>query len=301
VKESTLDAAAALNRILARYVEISTQGEILRQIMSVGVQVPCVIWSAYVQARQDYLNKSQSVFSQLAQKGVTVEQVVYMQGALQIDPSDPSKAKSLRLQAPLPPPAFAGIERQCPSVPAMSSAVMHGAMGWESIPVSLGSIPLTAAQIAAATCAVAAPGNCLMLLGADAVVLGVAGQATFQTIKPVYVTLQEYTPLPLRTVAMYTTCFRGRSISKTPSEAAKQCSLPERAMRVQMGSALDSVGAWGWIGIGAVVLGGLWLLLRGRSPRAALNGSVRRRVRRRYSKASDPILLGDLYYQPRGY
>ena len=303
---TSMDATAAMSQVLARYTALSTQGETLRQMMQTGMKIPCEVWLAYAQARQDYLAKSQAVFDQLAQKDITVEQVVYSQGKPQADPNDPNKVRTVRIQAPLRPPAFVGINEQCPGVPVMYGASLHGAIGWEPMPVSLGALPIAAA----ATCVAATLGGCLILIGSGTVVLGVAGYLAYKVIKAVVVRAQGYDPSSLGTVTSYTSCFQGLVKSgMTPADAAKQCASLQPAGQSGMPPSSSGLSLWSWLGIGAgvIILGSFMLrFIRGRAPAPAPMqlapgvGGLGRRPRGRYSKSSDPILLGDLYYQPRG-
>jgi hypothetical protein len=306
----SVDATAAMSRIVSQYVALSVQGENLRQIMATGVQIPCDVWVAYATARKDYLTKSQAVFDQLSAKGITVEQVVYSQGKPRIDPTDPNKVVTLQVQAPLRPPAFVGITQQCPSAPVMSG--FSGALGWERTPIQLGSIPATAlTAIGTATTA-------MLSLFISGTLVGLAGQSAYQTFKSVAVILQDYNSSPSRILAAYTACFQATVKAGVPAMTAnKQCFgvqtsaqqarvTEAQAKAAAAAEAASGLGFWGWLGVGAaVVIAGsiLFGALRKRlAPMTALlpvGDAMPSLPAGSYSKPSDPILLGDLYYHPR--
>jgi len=60
-----VDAALAMGKVIEQYVAVTAQGEALRRIVVAGVQVPCEVWTAYANARQEYTTKSQQLFDQL--------------------------------------------------------------------------------------------------------------------------------------------------------------------------------------------------------------------------------------------
>lgn len=313
----TMDATEAMSRSLARYVELSVQGDSLRQMLVAGAQIPCDVWMAYASARQDYLTKSKEVFDQLSRQGITVEQVVYSMGKPVMEANDPNKVKTLRVQAPLRPPSFVGIN--CPGLPVMNGANFAGAIGWEPMPVSLGFIPVAAATAVAAACTAATLGACLVLIGAGAVILGVAGYAGYQIMKQVAVAVREYESSPSKTVAAYTACFQGLvKGGLAPTEAVKQCQGSQTTAQQYAATrgAQDSksgFGFWAWLGVGAAVLVVGSLVIRTLRSRVAAAAALvspipvgeigRPRLpahrRRRISRSGDPILIGDVYLHPR--
>jgi hypothetical protein len=303
----TIDATLAMSKVVTQYVTLSTQGETLRQMLTAGVKIPCDVWSAYASARQDYLTKSQYLFDQLSAKGVTVEQVIYSGGVPQLDPSDLSKVRTLRVGAPLRPPAFVGINQQCPTVPAMSGAYFAGTIGWEPVPMSLGSVAsATFTALGTAT-----------LMGAVFLVsagtpLGLAGYGSYKTIKQIAAVWEDYDASPARILVAYTSCFSAAvkgGLSAT--DAANRCAAVQtsaNAARVAVAqanaSASDSLGFWGWLGVGAgvVILGSIVLkYMRNRvgaaarliSPVGGLGGCPSA------PEALDGVALGELYFKPK--
>jgi len=308
----SIDATLAMSRIVGQYVALSVQAENLRQIMAKGVQIPCDVWHAYAAARRDYLVKSQAVFDQLAAKGVTVEQVVYSGGKPKIDPTDPNKVVSVQVQAPLRPPAFVGISQQCPGVPVMSGTSLRGSLGWERTPILLSAVPASVVRaLGTATMAT-------LTLFAAGTPVGLAAQNAYQTYKSIAVILQDYDSSPSRILTAYTGCFQAAiKAGLSASDANKQCSAVQasaqqarvseaQAKAAAAAAAAGGLGFWGWLGVGAaVILVGSILIryIRSRlAPVAALLpvGEPGSLPRGRYSKPGDPILLGDLYYHPRG-
>lgn len=304
----TLDASEAASRVISQYVALSTQGETLRQMLAAGVKIPCEVWRAYATARQDYLTKSQPFFDQLAAKGVTLEQVVFSGGKPKSDPSDPSKFVTLRVQAPLRPPAFVGINKECPTVPVMYGADLQGNIGWEPVPVLQGSVSnsVLAALGAAST-------TMLLLIAGNGTTLGLAGYGAYKTFKQVAIVLQDYDASPSRILAAYTACFQAAvKAGIAPAEAAKQCKNVQasaEAARVAVEQAKakqkesSGIGFWAWIGIGtAVILVGSIVIgvIRSRVGAAARLISPVGGIGRAPRRSHEPILLGDLYFQPRG-
>jgi len=274
---ATTDATAAVAKIIKRYVDLSAYGEKLQQLLAAKVEVPCKVWTAYATARQDYLDKSQAVFSQLAAKAITIEQVVYANGTPQPDPADASKVTTLQIQAPLRPPSFVGLDTQCPGLPLMAG--FGGAMrGWQPVPISLGSIDsATVAALGPATASVAVV---LMSVGTP---LGLADYSGTKIFKPVAV-MQEDFAAPVHILAVYAGCMaalvkRGR----TTLAAGQRCA-----------TAAGKRSLWHWLGIGAgvFILGSIVLrFVRGPralppmpAPTAGYDGGV---------------ALGELYFQPR--
>ena len=317
--ETTVDASYAMSRVVSQYTALSVQGETLRQMLAAGMKIPCDVWMAYASARQDYVTKSQPIFDQLAAKGVTVEQVVYSGGKPRPDPADPSKIMTLQVQAPLRPPAFADVDQQCPGVPAMSGANLRGAVGWEPMPVQLASVPSSVL-----TALGTATGTGVVMLISFGIPVGLAGYGAYKTIKQIAVVLQDYDASPSRILTAYTACFQAAvKAGVSPANAAKQCSAvqtsAEQARVAAAKAAADGgFGFWAWLGVGAgvFILGSI--LIRFVRNRAALAAQVVRTAipvagtgalgrstgRPRKQWSSDPgvpILLGDLYYQPRGH
>ena len=307
---ASLDATAAMAKVIAQYAALSSQGEILRQMMAAGAQIPCNVWSAYARARQDYLTKSQSVFDQLTARDITVEQVIYTNGKPKVDPTNPSKVFTLRISMPLRPPAFVGINDQCPTVPVMSGTNFQGDMGWEPTAMQLASAP---GSILAAQSGVS--GSVLTLL-ANGNPMGVAGYGTYKTIKPIPISMPEYDLGASQELATYTACFQSAlKAGIVTSTAAAQCTNPQTATNIvnPMTTAVKAVSKftlWHWLGLGAgaVLLLGIIRRLRTEptppestmAPVAGLGRARRVRVRdARYSDPTDPILIGDLYLHPR--
>jgi hypothetical protein len=255
------DATVALSRIVRQYVDLSTQAESLRQQLLAKVKVPCEIWFAYAAARQDYLTKSQAVFDQLGRMGISVEQVVYSSGKPKPDPSDPSKTLTLRVMAPLRPPAFTGLD--CPGLPLMQGAIGGG---WQPVPIegpqifALGSV---------ANNLVDAASKAALVLLASGVPLGVAGYYGAKTYKQVLVMLDAWDTNPNRILAAYTSCVEsGVKSGLAPFDAANRCGAAQKAAQ-EYGStketlrkdaaeaAAKGLGFWGWLGVvvGVAVVG----------------------------------------------
>ena len=300
--DGAIDASDAASRVISQYVALSAQGEKLRQQMVAGVKIPCEVWIAYAIARQDYLNKSQPLFDQLAAKGVTIEQVVYSGGKPVPDPSDPAKYKTLRVQAPLRPPAFVGIDQQCPGTPVMYGANLHSPIGWEPIPISFGSVD------ASTVSALGAVGSAMLLLvAANGNALGLAGYGAYKTIKQIAVALQDYDAVPSKVLTAYTACFDlGVKSGLSAADAVKRCSTSTSAAQTPVeptpivvvpASRVIAKGSfWTWFGIGAVVFIVGSLVVRAVRGRASMSVEDVGR----YSRSHGPILIGDLYFHPRG-
>jgi hypothetical protein len=324
---TTMDLCQATNRILVRYVELTVQGEYLRQMMAAWIAggsqaskaIPCTIWEAYATARQDYLTKSQEVLDQLAAKGLTIEQVIYSQGKPAVDPTDPSRVRTVRLTAPLRPPGFLSLP--CPGIAPMYGANLNG--GWEPTSVEFGVVPVAAAVAVASVCTAATLGGCLVIIGAAGLIVGIVSYAGYKIMQQVAVVMREYQSSPAKTVAAYTACFAGLVKGGMPAtDAATRCQGAQTAAQQYAkdrgAESAGGLGFWGWIGIGAgvIIFGGIALrFIRARAGRmlaparmlapvapapamvAGLNGARRGKRRRKHA---GPILLGDLYYQPKG-
>jgi hypothetical protein len=304
---ASIDASAALSKVVAQYVALSTQGETLRQLMAAGVKVPCDVWLAYANARQDYMTKSQYLFDQLAAKNVTVEQVIYSGGKPKLDPNDASRVATLQVQAPLRPPAFVGVNERCPDVPVMSGVNLQGAIGWEPTPLGGSSIP-SSTLVALGTAA----GTGVLMLMSAGMPLGLAAYGSYKTIKQIAAFWQDYDASPSRVLAAYTGCFQAEvKAGASTADAAKHCSLIQAsatqarvAVAQAQGKPSSGMGFWGWLGIGA---GAFILLTVGVK---LLRGSIRAAIpipgvgesfgRSRRSRRGAPILLGDLYLHPGG-
>ena len=289
---ASVDAALVLGKVVSQYVTLSAQGEALRQIVGAGVQVPCEVWTAYNSARQEYTEKSQALFAQLRAKTVTVEQVVYVGGRPKLDPSDASRVVTLRLKAPLLPPAFAGADQQCPGT---LNAGLRGSLGWESIPVQLAAVPSAALSALKTT---SDPSTLLLL--SRGVLLGLANYGSYKSIKQVAVLWTDYASL-LQPVMAYTSCVQAAlAANVVAKDVPKRCS----ASGASLGESSTTLSPWQWLGVGAAVLivgGLLWRALNMASPAPPLSGPRRvSRRKRRAQVSADPILMGDLYLHPRG-
>jgi hypothetical protein len=263
-----------------------------------GVKVPCEVWTAYASARQDYLNKSQPVFDQLAQKGITIEQVVYSGGQPRPDSSDPSKYMTVQIQAPLRPPAFLGLDSQCPGLPLMAG--FGGATaGWQPVPITLGAVEHS---IIAGLAAAAAASAILLLSGGT--LLGVAGYGAFKTYKQVSVMLDAFDTSPTRILAAYTTCVatyvkNGLAVTDAGNRcAAAQTSAQQYGIEKAKlaAEAAGGLGFWGWLGVGAGVLILGTIVVRYMRSRA---GAVTRLIAP-VGGYDDGVALGELYFRPRG-
>ena len=287
---ASTDATAAMAKVIAQYAALSSQGEILRQMMAAGAQIPCNVWSAYARARQDYLTKSQSVFDQLTARDITVEQVIYTGGKPKTDPTNPSKVMTLRLQMPLRPPAFVGVNDQCPTVPVMSGAHFHGDIGWEPTAVRLGSAP---GSILAAQSGVS--GSVLTLL-ANGNPMGVAGYGTYKTIKPIAISMPEFDLAASQELSTYTACFQSAlKAGIVTTTAAARCTNPQTAATIvnTMTTAVKTVSKftlWHWLGLGAGAVLLLSLIRRFRTEPTPAESTA---------PVGDPILMGNLYFHPR--
>jgi len=298
----TIDATVAMSKVVTQYVALSAQAETLRQMLTVGVKVPCDVWAAYASARQDYMTKSQYLFDQLSAKGVTVEQVIYSGGRPAIDPSDPTKVRTLQVNAPLRPPAFAFASQQCPGLPVMSGARLRGAIGWEPVPVLAG---ITSSLVSAGWM------NAVVLL-ASGNFMGLAGYGSYKVGKQIAAIWEDYDASPSRILVAYTGCFQAAvKGGLTAAAAAKACQAVQASAqdaRVAVAranaSASNSLGFWGWLGVGAgvVILGSMVLrFMRSRAgaavrlvaPVGGFGGCPAA------PEALDGVALGELYFKPR--
>jgi hypothetical protein len=300
---STVDATVAMSKVVTQYVALSTQGETLRQMLAAGVKIPCDVWAAYAGARQDYMMKSQKLFDQLAAMGIAVEQVVYSGGRPQLDPQDNTKVRTLRVAAPLRPPAFVGINQQCPSVPVMSGARFRGAIGWEPVPVLSGVDSGTFSSLGSTAF------TSLVFLVSGTTPLGLAGYGAYKTLKQVAAIWEDYDASASRILVAYTGCFQAAvKGGMSAADAARSCQAVQNSAqdaRVAVAKANAStsqgLGFWGWLGVGAgvVILGSLVLkFMRGRAGAAArlispIGGCPAA------SEALDGVALGELYFRPR--
>jgi hypothetical protein len=299
---ASIDATAAMAKVVTQYVALSGQGETLRQMLTVGVKIPCEVWAAYASARQDYLTKSKYLFDQLAAKGVTVEQVVYSGGQPQLDPQNPTKVRTLQVAAPLRPPAFVGINQQCPSVPVMSGARFGGTIGWEPVPILNGVDSSTFAALGANAFQAA------VFLVSGVTPLGLAGYGAYKTLKQVAAIWEDYDASASRILVAYTGCFQAAVKSgMSAADAARSCQAVQAAAntaRVAVAqanaSAANGLGFWGWLGVGAgvVILGSIVLkYVRGRAGAAARLISPMGCPTA--PEALDGVALGELYFRPR--
>jgi hypothetical protein len=262
--------------MLAQYAALVAQGAALQKIVARKVEVPCAVWTAYANARQDYLTKAQEVFEQLTAKGIAVEQVLYSsEGKPKLDPSNPARAATARLLAPLRPPAFVGLTKQCPSVADMAGAQLAG-LGWERTPIQLASVPLSQIK------GLGVAPNVLALVTSTAIV-GFATPARYQAVKPVAVLPRAFALDSLQTVSAFTSCFQAQGAN---ADAGRRCTPPS------LTRATRSWAFWGLLGLGAFTLFMYGVIARA-FQRAALAGPE-------HSNPGDPIFLGDLYWQPRG-
>lgn len=284
--QASVDASLALNQVLNRYAVLAAQGAALQKIAAGKIQIPCEIWTAYANARQDYLTKAQDVFDQLTAKGVTVEQVLYAGSKPKLDPQDRSRAATARLLAPLRPPSFTGLGQQCPGWVDMNGAYHFAGLGWERTPIQLASVPVSAFT------AISGSVDSALVLIAQNALLGVATPSAYQTLKKVAVLPRDFDKDALRPVIAYTTCFLDTlTATGERDKAIKRCT-PATAVQAQ---ARRPIEMWRLLGIGALLLvaGGLFLrTLR----RAQLAGVEPTDV---YSRPGDGLFLGDLYWRPR--
>lgn len=278
--QDAIDASLAINRVLAQYTLLMIRGTALQKIAARKVQIPCEVWNAYANARQDYLTKAQELFDQLTAKGITVEQVLYSGASPKLDPRNPARAATARLLTPLRPPAFVGLGQQCPGVADMSGASTLGNLGWERTPIQLASVPLSSLR------PLGQVSRALILISDTSTVIGLAAPTGYQTLKKVAVAPRPFVADALQAVTAYTTCFEAQGSNP---DAAQRCT-PASAARSRR-----SLEIWGLLGISAIVLfmGGVIV----RSFRQALMAGADEDVR---SRPGDPIFLGDLYWQPRG-
>jgi hypothetical protein len=290
------DATQAMSKITTQYVSLSTQAEQLRQVLAAGGKVPCEVWAAYAQARQDYLTKAQPVFDQLAQKGITVEQVIYSAGKPRVDPNDASKVLTVQVQAPLRPPAFMGLP--CPGLPNMA-----GAVGWQ--PVALGG-SIANSTVAGLAGAVA---GTLILVASGGTLMGVAAYGGYKTYKQVAVVLDEFDASPTRILAAYTSCVAsGAKAGLAPTDAANRCSSVQQTAQQYSteqaklrNEANAGLGFWGWLGVivGVAVVGTVAFKMIGSRAGAAVRlvspvGGLED------VPGLEGVALGELYFRPHG-
>lgn len=277
-REHAIDAALAVQRILAQYAALAKQAEALRQAVEQKVQVPCAVWSTYANARQDYLVKSQEVFKQLAAQNVTLEQVVYTDKGPKPDPDDPARVTTLRLTAPVPLPTF--VNDQC------APGHLSGDLGWERTPISLGSIPRAALRSFGTA-------KALCLIGGD-FLLGVATLVKHKTLKGVAVFLREYNRDLLAALTSYTTCLQaGLRAGTKLKDLEKQCSVPNAA---PLAEAPANRSVWAILGAAVVAFAaGWWLYQRWLAPKVETKDAPVPAPARKH----DDVFLGDLYWRPK--
>jgi hypothetical protein len=258
----TQDATKTMQEILQRYAALSQQGEKLRQVLVAKGTVPCAVWGAYNEACLDYLKKSQAVFDQLTQKGIAVDQIVYSAGQPVADPNVSGAYKTLRVNAPLRPPAFGFTAASCPGIPTFQGIDLEGTAGWSPIPLELGSLP--------ATMFTAIGTGMIMVLTAGAAPIGAAAYGSYKTYQTVSVWIEDYFDPPVRILQAFTDCFvKSVQNGLSAERASAQCSAAQTSAQqyAKDKAAADSWGFWSWVGVGTAVLvvgGALALYLRGR-------------------------------------
>lgn len=291
----TVDASQALSITLRVYVELSLQAEKLRQLLAAKVKIPCAIWSAYEAARADYMTKATELFNQLAQKGVTVEQVLWSGGKPVMDPNDPNKVKTLQIQAPLRPPAFA-IQSLCPTVP-----VMYGAD--EMAPVAeLGFVPAAIAAPLIAACTAATAGACLALVIGGSTIAGIIGYTAYKSMQQIAVMFREYESAPSKTVAAYTDCVTklvGAGYSQ--ENASSKCSATQTSAQnyaAERGKEGTGWSFWTWVAIlgGAAIAGAVLLGAAKRKLSAPVRAALPAMGEAPRTKH---LLLGEVYLKPK--
>jgi hypothetical protein len=255
------DATQAMQAILQRHTELSRQGEALRQILEAKGAVPCEIWGAYNDACLDYLTKSQAVFDQLAQRGIEVDQVVYADGQPVPDPDQPGYYKTLRVQAPLRPPAFGFTKDSCPGIAAFQGSTT----GWVPVPITddaLGSVASTVWTSVAS-------GAIFVLFGGTLPIGAVANDGS-KIYKAVAIWLDDFNDSPLRLVQAFTDCVVKLTKSGMPADqATKQCSSTPAAVQqpaAKVVAAIKRLGVWPWVAFGTVVV--IMVVARHRRARA---------------------------------
>jgi hypothetical protein len=298
----TLDATVAVSRMLRQYTELSLLGNKLATILQARGKIPCAVWTAYGQARQDYLVKSQELLDQLAKQDITIEQTVWSQGKPVMSATNPNEVKTVRIQAPLRPPAFAtGAYAGCTGI-----SQMYGALGGaddNTSPLGLGAVPIAIVAPLVAVCTAATAGACIALIAAGSIVVGIVGYAAYKSVQQVAVMMREYQSAPSKTIAAYTDCVTKLVASGySQADASTRCTgsqVSAQAYAAERGAG-DSWSSWTWalIGLGVVVGGfAVWKLTQPRQ--SAIAGIEHEPQALPAMKPGKAILMGDLYFHPR--
>lgn len=261
------DATLAMQRLLQQYADLSARGEKLRQILTTGATIPCAVWDAYNQACLDYLQKGQVVFDQLTQRGISVEQVAYSGGKPVSDPNVPGQYRTLRVAAPLRPPAFTFVQSQCPSVANFQGWVGGWRpvpiSGWQPIPIELGAV--SDAILASFKFSV------FFLLTGPAGIAGAVGVGGTRALTQIAVSVMAYLESPKQIIDAYTTCFDRQVAAGIKADAAGQRCFDVQQSAQSYAATRPGSGGWGfwtWMALGGAVLvagGALALYLRRRA------------------------------------
>lgn len=306
---TTLDATVAVSKMLRKYTELSLMGNKLATILQGRGKIPCAVWQAYGQARQDYMMKATELLNALAKQDITIEQTVWSGGKPVMSATNPNEVKTVRIQAPLRPPAFAaGSYTTCPGVAQMYGVSLGGVEDNIS-PLGLGFLPVALVAPLIAVCTAATAGACLALIAAGSIVVGIVGYTAYKSIQQVAVMVREYESSPSKTVASFTDCVTKLVASGySQADAASRCGGSQSSAQTyaaERGKEGEGWSSWTWalIGLG-VVVGGfvVWKLTAPqRAPAIAgedLDAPLALPPMKR-DHADKGVLLGDLYFRPR--
>lgn len=264
---ATEDATQAVSLMLAKYTELSLLGNKLAQILQGKGKIPCEVWRAYADARQDYMTKSTELLNQLAAREITIHQTVWSQGKPVMDATDPNKVKTVFIQAPLRPPSFAaGAYAQCVGIGPMYG-VFAGEADIAPSPYGLGALPLALVPVVA-VCTAATAGACVVLVLGVSTIVGIASYAGYKSLQQIGITVRDYVSSPAKTVSAYTDCVSRLTASGfTPAQATEQCMGSQTAAQqhaqaqTKAGIAATGLPYWVWGGIAVGLLVGGYFLI----------------------------------------
>jgi len=242
------NAADALKILTSNYANLSRYGSKLMELgrSAPGVPLPCQIIDNYHRAVNEYLSFGRKIFQLLDKNKMQVEQVVYKEGKPQLDAK--GNVRTLRISAPLRPPAFVVTNTFCPSATRVSGLYginPRSEIGVGSL-VALAAIPLA---------------KLLTVTVGGIVVVGVTGYYGVEALRQVRLTFTNAPDFkPAEQVAAWEKCAdHAKKIGMTPEQILKGCG-PEGALKVPPGGSSN----WGIILLGvAAVAGGVLIFSKG--------------------------------------
>jgi hypothetical protein len=219
--------------------------------------VPCNVLTDYHLAVKDYLRFSQAVLDELLSRDYHVEQIVYQGGKPQPDPTDPSKYRTIKLDAPLRPPTFA-VPANC-TAPRLSRSVLGSPF------VTLGAVPVAIATS--------------VLIGRLIIVAGgiAGGYLAVKLVEQARLWVRGPDLAPAERVSAYLACYNRLVETGMPAAGASaQCS----GQTEQPGSG----AAMGWIILGTIAATAIvgYVAWRALSPEQQMR-------RRRISEAKEEV------------